>query len=271
MHDRRILLLHISRAFSDLQGSMTDILKQRTLQWGQDGIKLIITGITAFTLLMAGGPSAAWAFQGGEDSSEWPGLLNKRSGTAGTIQASLLFSRTLVSKFTESTGTLVALQYNFWDSFGVELNGALYDSSEASVLSEVREQISRDPGLSDMHQISWLAGASAVWVPLYGRISFASEWNPSFDLYLLAGVGMAGTRRKRDEGQTAVETTNQFSVGGGMRIYLLRSVAVRFDLRNLFYDDPDRGQISDNNSGQPISGFTNMLLGQLGVQVHIGG
>ena len=222
------------------------------------------------------GVQPAWALQGGEDAATLPVLLSQRSGLRNKLQLSLLVSRTLVSKFTESTGAVLNLQYNFIDQLGLELTGGAFLSGEAPILEEVRaNNPQEDPQLSDMHQIQWLAGGSIVWVPVYGRMSFASEWDPSFDLYLLAGGGVVGTRRDVTLiGATAIERSivPQFHLGGGIRLYMLKNFAFRIDVRNYFYDDPDRGEVPINgNSRSEITGMTSALLGQIGLQFNFGG
>ncbi len=215
-------------------------------------------------------PLPAHALQGGEDASTLPVLIDKQYGLASKFQVSLLFSTALATKFTEGTGGTLNLQYNFIDQLGLELVGGFYGTSEAQILREIRAQIrGNDPQLSDMHQMQWVAGLNLVWVPIYGKFSFASEWNPSFDLYLLAGGGVAGTRRGIDP---TIETAiaGSFSFGGGLRFYLVDALALRLDVRNYYYADPDAGNPTARGD-DTIEGFTNALMGQVGLQYSFGG
>jgi outer membrane beta-barrel protein len=227
----------------------------------------------------------ALAFQGGEDASELPVLINKEAGLAERLQLSAMFSTSLAAKYTEAIGGTLNVQYNFIDMLGVELTGGFYGTSEADVLEEIRVRIDgEDPSVSDLHQMQWLVAANVVFVPIYGRISFASEWNPSFDLYLLAGGGVVGTNRGLDTNMDAVvdasenEVTPQFNFGGGLRIFIVPDVAIRLDVRNYYYLDPDEGEqtrsggdATDPDDTGEISGFTQALVGQVGVQFNFGG
>lgn len=235
-----------------------------------------------FAILLLGTSTPARALQGGEDASTLPALLNKQSGLSRAFQVSALFSTTLATKFTESTGATLNVQYNFVDQFGLELTGGLFASDEAQILSEIREQLAvsddgpQDPRVSDMHQMQWLVSLNAIWIPIYGKISFASEWNPSFDIYFLAGGGVIGTSRgiatganvQPDESEN--EVTPQFNFGGGFRLFLLPDFGLRIDVRNYVYLDPDQGEPTFTGMGETIEGFTNALVGQVGLQYNFG-
>lgn len=223
----------------------------------------------------------AFALQGGEDASTLPVLIDQQHGLSDKFQVSLLASTTLASKYTEGTGLSLNLQYNFIDIIGLELVGAFYLSDEAQILSTIRQQDvpavkegnrAREPDLADMAQMQWVAAANVVVIPIYGKISFVSEWNPSYDLYLVAGGGVVGTRRGRVDETIArpagTEITpdsydsgvsGMFNFGGGLRLFLTDLIAVRLEVRNYFYGDPD------------ADGLTNALVGQLGVQLSFGG
>lgn len=240
---------------------------------------LCVLGLVAGTLLTE---RPAWALQGGEDASTLPVLIDKKGGLAGKLQTSLFFSTTLATKFTESTGVTLNLQYNFIDQLGIEVMGGFYAASEAQILEEIRTKVSFEPVLSDMHQMQWVAAANLVWTPIYGKISFASEWNPTFDLYLLAGGGVVGTTRDIGAGNAAVDRNPQnpteidtdaiaphFNFGGGLRIFIVPEFGIRLDVRNYFHDDPDGGLTAED--GVVISGLTSALVGQVGVQFNFGG
>lgn len=260
------------------------VARQAGSDLGKRRRRVILTAV-ALALSLAGLPRSALALQGGEDASTLPVLIDKKSGLAGKFQVSPMFSTTLASKFTDSTGVSLNLQYNFFDQFGIELAGAFYAASEAQILDQIRSEINRDPLLSDMHQMQWLAAGNLVWTPIYGKISFASEWNPSFDLYLLAGGGIVGTQRNVDAGGVDANGSRlltaesdiapHFNFGGGLRIFVMPWLAVRLDVRNYFYADPDSGEMSEDMSTENpdglISGFTNALVGQVGVQFSFGG
>lgn len=244
---------------------------------------LLLAGFSAATLAVE--PDAR-ALQGGEDASTLPVLIDKKYGLAGRLQLGAMFSTTLATKFTESTGGTLNVQYNFIDQLGLELTGGFYSSSEAQILEEIRTQLGAgvDPQVSDMHQMQWLAALNLMWVPIYGKISFASEWNPSFDFYVLAGGGVVGTKRGISSATSILPDSSETDIapmanfGGGLRIFVMPMFAIRLDVRNYFYADPDAGEqtfTGDDPTNQDddgtISGLTQALVGQVGVQVNFGG
>lgn len=244
-----------------------------------------LPGLVGLAVLVAlSGPTRALAFQGGEDASTLPVLIDKKAGLADKLQLSAMFSTTLSTKFTDSIGGTLNVQYNPIDWLGLELVGGFFGTSEAQILGAIRRNVADeagakvDPGLPDMAGIQWLTGLNVVLVPVYGKISFASEWNPSFDLYFLAGAGVVGAELGQANGQapqgfatplppdsTTTSVEFQFNVGGGLRVFVLPDFAVRLDVRNYFFTDPRSGFSGFGGT------FTSALAGQAGVQINFGG
>ncbi len=239
---------------------------------------LLCAGIMAAALL--GVEKQAYALQGGEDPALLPVLIDKRFGMEGRHQASVLFSTTMVSKFTESTGFGLSYQYNFTDMLGVEVAGGYYFSDETKIMKAIRAEFGgNDPELSDLHQMQYTAMANLVFTPLYGKMSFASEWNPSFDLYVFAGAGLLGTRKLLPGGSAAdLFRSGQyessagfgFDVGFGLHLYITDLIALRLDFRQFFYPDPDSGNINSKDM-EEISGLSSLLQLQAGLQFNFGG
>ncbi len=201
----------------------------------------------------------------GPDVDDWPVILNQQRTRRNKLQVGLLFSRTLLAKYTESTGVSVHVQYNFLEQLGVELNGATYLSGENALMEAIRVQVDQEPGLSDMHQMQWLASGSVVWSPIYGRLSLAGAWEPTFDLYLLLGAGVVGTARKFDSTNDLKSISATGHIGAGTRLYLWKNFAMRLDIRSVHFPDP-----GSERPGQDVSGWTSSLVGQLGLQVDFG-
>ena len=240
-------------------------------------LRLCFSAVVLCATILGTGLSSAWALQGGEDPSNLPVLLNKQYGRGGQWHVSALFSSSLATKFTESTGALINVQYDVFDFLGFELSGGLFASQETAVMKEIRA-LEASPILSDLHQMQWLLGGSLVVTPLYGKLSLASEWNPSFDLYFLGGGGIIGTNRQAPIA-TASAVTPSFHLGLGLRFYVLRSLALRVGFRSYFFEDPDSGLLVDDNLSQQggdgaaigqISGLSSMFQWQLGLQYSFG-
>jgi outer membrane beta-barrel protein len=221
-------------------GAFTPIFRRRVLS-------------IAVAVLTATAAAPAWALQGGEDPATLPVLIDKRYGNEGRFQAYALFSTPLVAKFTESTGAVVGANYNFNDWLGAGVVGGFFGSSEVDIVTDVRvlsETIDGDGGapLTDLFRLVWFAGADVTFTPLYGRVSFASEYNPAFDLFLLAGGGVAGMERNVgappvDQPDASLETvdevTGYVNFGAGLRFHVLEWLAIRGEYRHFLLLEPD--------------------------------
>ncbi|MFO0726776.1 MAG: outer membrane beta-barrel domain-containing protein [Myxococcota bacterium] len=210
----------------------------------------------------------AHALQGGEDAALFPVLVDKRFGMQGRHQLALQFSTAMATKYIDVPGGLyLTYDYNFWDTFGIEVGGGYMFSKEADILKEVRNQAGSDQStvdkLQDINQLQWMANVDAIFVPVYGKISFASEIDPSYDLFLLLGGGVTGIRSQ--VGADAVRTYSShisplFNFGVGFRFYFFKMFALRLEFRDFFFPDPS-----------PDGGLTFSLQFQAGVQVNFGG
>jgi outer membrane beta-barrel protein len=260
---------------------------------------MIRTGLAAsLALTIAGTATEALALQGGEDPALLPTLLDKRFGMGGRHHLSLFFSTTIVTKYVEGTGAQLGYQFMFTDIFGLELSGSFFLSDETNIMKEVRINFPGQdhPPLSDLFQMQWNASLDLVIVPFYGKLSFASELDPSFDIYLLVGGGVVGT--ERTEGPPDAPTgstgkiTGQGNWGVGLRVfdvdpwmpillfvpYLIikpfdvlpdlgwNGLGLRIEVRHYFYPDPGRAE-TDPPTGDF---FTNHLVLQAGLQFTFG-
>ena len=224
---------------------------------------------------VAAGQSDALALQGGEDPALLPVLIDKRYGGENRHQLSLMFANSVVAKYTQGTGGYLAYQYNFIDMLGIEIGGGFFGTSDTSILEDVRVRTAGETTLPDMYAMQWTATANVVFVPIYGKMSFASTFDPAFDIFLLAGGGVVGTRRGFQENangepqQFETSTTWTVDVGGGIRFYIIDLLALRLEVRNWFYPEPANFQAEGN--GRSIGGLTSVLNFQAGLQFTFGG
>lgn len=227
----------------------------------------IFTVAAAVTTVALEGP--AWALQGGEET-DLPVLLDKRYGADGRQQASLMFTTAVITKLVQDAGVVGTYQYNFNDLLGVGLTAGYFFGSETGVTAAIRAE-DPDPGcidgrpecvpLSDLYQMQWMASADIMFVPLYGKISFASELNPSFQIYLIAGAGAGGVRTPNPAGGSVTSVTFIGNFGLGMRFNILDSLGLRVEFRDYFYPDPANG----------VGGLTWNPHMQAGVEFTFGG
>jgi outer membrane beta-barrel protein len=242
-----------------------------------DSRKHLRTTVAALALAGAFAPTAAHALQGGEDPALLPVLVDKRFGAAGRHQLGVLFSTALAAKFVEGSGVTATYGYNFSDMFGAQLHGGFILSSESNIAGEVRCKLgAQEPPISDLGQFQWAAGADITFVPFYGKMSFASEFDPSWDFILSAGGGVAGVRsqngitesqRARCPDSTAPVATfaskvsPTFDFGLGLRFYFNKLLGLRIELKDYFYPDPAPNE----------GGLTFNLHFQVGLQLAFGG
>lgn len=230
----------------------------------------------------------AHALQGGEDPSLLPVLIDKRFGMAGRHQLTLEFSTAMATKYVDAIAIFGAYQYNFNDLFGLELGGGYFFGSEASIMKEVRKSTGNgtiEPRLSDLYQLQFLVGLEAVLTPIYGKMSFASEFDPGYDVFFLLGGGLAGTRRQfgvvLDDGTSPKPVSYhskigpQFNFGVGLHVYLTKLISLRVELRDYFYPEPfdiaDHNPAEFSNATEEPGGFTFNLHFQAGLSFALGG
>lgn len=198
-----------------------------------------------------------------------PVLLDKRFSNGGAHQLSLMFTTGIVTKFVESVGGMMTYEYSLTDLFGVELSGGYFSGQESDIMAQVRTKLAEEPAFSDLYQLQWQASADLVLVPIYGKVSFASTFDPSFDVYALLGGGVAGVRRQNGAGETKAfvsKTTPVFNFGLGFRLYFFeteggQSLALRLEVRDFVFPEPDPSE----------SGLTYDLHAQAGFQFAFGG
>ncbi|MCB9655974.1 MAG: outer membrane beta-barrel domain-containing protein [Deltaproteobacteria bacterium] len=222
-------------------------------------------------LLLAGAGSAtpAFALQGGEDPASLPVLLDKRFSNGGAHQLSLLFTTAIVTKFVESVGGMAAYEYSLSDLFALELSGGFFAGQESDIMAKVREKLAEEPAFSDLYQLQWHASADLVVVPIYGKVSFASTFDPSFDIYAVLGGGVGGVRRQNGQGDAKTfvsKTAPVFNFGLGFRLYFFemeggQSLALRLEVRDFVFPEPDPNE----------RGLTYDLHAQAGLQFAFGG
>jgi outer membrane beta-barrel protein len=232
----------------------------------QINTRITLAALSVALIASAFIPKHAHALQGGEDPALLPVLVDKRFGNDGRHQLSLLFSTSMADKFIESLGGGLSYGYNFSDMLGVEFSGGYFNGEETNILTQIRTLTSggsSDLLLSDLYQTTWFATVNFLMVPFYGKMSFAAEFDPAYDLFLLVGAGGNGLRVLQSNGVYATSVGAMFNFGIGFRFYVTRLVALRLELRDYFF--PEAGTC------EACSGVTNSLHFQGGLQFAFGG
>ncbi|MBI5495148.1 MAG: outer membrane beta-barrel domain-containing protein [Deltaproteobacteria bacterium] len=120
----------------------------------------------------------------------------------------LQFDYGLADKYTSHQGLRASALFHIWDNVAVEAYGGYLFGSESSIMKTLREKSrsnretqhnGREPALPGLQQLTYHLGVDGQFAPIYGKLSFVSEFEASFQLYLLGGVAMAGTRTLTDQ------------------------------------------------------------------------
>jgi len=236
------------------------------MRYTQIHTRITLATLTVALIGSAFVPKYAHALQGGEDPALLPVLVDKRFGNEGRHQLSLLFSTSMADKFIESLGGGLSYGYNFSDMIGIELAGGFFNGQETNILTQIRGLTSGGANglqLSDLYQTTWFGTANLVLVPFYGKMSFAAELDPAYDLFILLGAGASGLRALQDQNVYTTSTGALFNFGIGFRFYLTRLIGLRLELRDYFFPEP--------GTCDSCTGFTNNLHFQGGLQFAFGG
>jgi len=112
----------------------------------------------------------------------------------------------LADKYTSHQGFRFSGVFHIWDNLAVEAYVGYLFGSESSIMKTLRDKSrpnrvmkgSREPALPGLQQLTYHLGADVQFAPIYGKLSLVSELETSFQLYMLGGMGLAGTRTITD-------------------------------------------------------------------------
>jgi len=235
------------------------------------GLRLTLATALTWAAAMAADAPRAWALQGGEDASTLPVLIDKRYGNGQAITAHVQFSAPLTSKFVESVGVVGGVDYGLLEWLSLGLVGGYFGGGEVDILEEVR---TAGAPLTDLDRMVWFGGLDVTFTPIYGRISFASEYNPAFDVLAFVGGGLMGTERLLGPtGATVKETstTGYGNFGLGFRFHILDFLAIRTEYRQFIYPENEIPQSELDtafDASDPGGGISTAQQIQVGLQVR---
>jgi outer membrane beta-barrel protein len=122
--------------------------------------------------------------------------------------------------------------------------------------------------------IRMMAGAEVAWAPVYGKLNLGAEQVLHFDLALMAGADYISHDEvlSRDDaealaaagGKPSTTSTIGGHVGIGVRIYLNRFMALRFDVKDYVYAVEVPNWI-EGSGNQPRTDVQNQLFLELGL------
>lgn len=137
------------------------------------------------------------------------------------------------------------LTYHLSESWSLGVNGVLGTSSATGSTSICNQQGCTPATSAQLYQvpgdIKWIAGGEVGFSPLYGKLNLFGEKALHFDLSLLVGADLVSYRgvlnlAQANAGNTpGTVSTPGGHVGLGARLFFARFMALRLELRDVFY------------------------------------
>ncbi len=138
--------------------------------------------------------------------------------------------------------------YHLNDAFAFEVGGAYVPPFFVEKLAPLDQLRQQQRLINADADVIGLADAGITFSPVYGKLAVLSDAIIHFDAFAIAGAGAVF-----DTNKDPVHPT--MDIGAGLRVFLLRWLVVRTDLRDYIYPQ-DR---------QSISTLQNLLLFSMGV------
>jgi outer membrane beta-barrel protein len=216
----------------------------------------------------AAGPSYPADPFGDADFTGAPLILDVAHPSKGRGDLSILYGSSLIDKYTAHKGVMLQFDYDVTSTIGVAVAFGFMHGTLTSIVTDdagiIGNKVSKcvaertdqncsniNPNVPDYAQITGIVDALVFWQPLYGKINVVSELDVNLQAYLLAGVGMNGTR-------TITATTNgtpsqpsdytlsgggfgegglfanpkvHFTMGVGLQVFLTRWMSLKGEVR----------------------------------------
>jgi outer membrane beta-barrel protein len=180
--------------------------------------------------------------------------------------------------FTKYFGGL-KLDYHITESWGVGVTGAAGTSSPtASASICTANQGCTKPTDAQLYQVPGrirsIVGIEGAWSPVYGKLNVLAEVPVHFDLSILAGADwisydevLSGADANPPPAGNGLKPARTSSIGGhvglGMRLFLSRLMALRFEVKDYVY----KADIGNLNTSQ----LQNQLFLELGLSFFFPG
>ncbi len=164
-------------------------------------------------------------------------------------------------KYASGLGLNVSGTYYLTERSAVELNYLSVSLQDSPAVVAFREQHKTYPDHNWFHNY---LGINYIMVPLYGKVSLFDEQIVYFDLAISAGGGLVTYATRLPVGNYYVGT-GALDLNITQTFFVNNHVAVRFDLRNLWYYE-DVHQYNDANNVYPfkrraLNNTTFLMLG----------
>jgi outer membrane beta-barrel protein len=235
-------------------------------------------GLALLLAALAPGPARA-----GSKADAFEGKIQPISGQlyqkAGRLEVTPTLDLSFNDAFYKKTfgGVKVGWHFTEFLSAGVTFAAGSFQATDSAVVCPANQgckaaspvQLWQVPGALKM-----MAGAEVAWAPVYGKLNLAAEQVLHFDLALMAGPDWFSYQEvlSRDAaealaaagGTPSTTSTIGGHLGIGVRIYLNRFMALRFDVKDYVYAVEIPNWI-EGSGNQPRTDIQNQLFFELGL------
>ena len=234
---------------------------------------LVFAVVLTTTNAQAAGPEYVEDPFSDSDFEGTPLIMDIAHPPEGRGEVGLLFSTSMIDKYSKHLGGMLDFNYSLMDSLGIGvslgyLHGALTTivTDQVGIIGNKVDKCQRDgeeascdatPNVPDFKQITGSLDVYAVWSPLYGKVNLVSEGDVNTEFYVLLGAGVNGTREAAIDSQTPspdglpASVTNQGPMDGGLfsdlkvhgtfgvglKVYFSSWFALRSEFRGVFFRD----------------------------------
>ena len=164
-----------------------------------------------------------------------------------------------------------AIIYHITDSWGLGVTGAY----GLTVNKEDRDVLQDKFGITvDIFTTEWIAEASLLWTPVYGKYQLSSGRLIYFDTYVSAGLGGMGIAiEEKKNNNKSVKTPHSclsYVIGAGQRFYLSKKTSLRWQIRDhiIQYNGPRCSPAAPEGNEQPHSLY-HTIVTQVGISYFI--
>lgn len=185
-------------------------------------------------------------------SKDAPIVAGRLHDVGGRIELSaFIFDASILNTYVEHPyAAHFGLGYHVFDWLSFETYfGYVVSKKETAVVRRIREELKGDTAgelsLPKLWQTDWFAHAHVEWAPFYGKLSLASEYDLSFQLYGQLGGGINGIRKAQNDG-TFISSKQRYTLnaGAGVRLFLTDWLAIRTEIRSLWGANPEEEGLS---------------------------
>ena len=201
------------------------------------------------------------------------------------VEINPYFALTMNDQFVSHPAAGLAINYYITNSIAVGVNGHIYGNTP----SNFNFQTSRAARVGEpITEYQWNANANFTYVPAYGKFAGFGDFIFHYDLFLVGGVGATSTRPiavvDPDNRTFSFTPRITFNVGGGLRIFFNRWLALTAEVRDyIFPEDLENPAIAAGNDARtgkpnaqkestwlsPDTSITNNVQAQVGLSLFL--